>query len=106
MRIKGEIYKKRSYKSSGLYHSTYITFIRVHQGIMINGENIIIIPILSDEMHRYEVGEHIDLNGRIEFKRIITSTGDLSFLPVPVIIPEGEIPINKCVKFDEHKNVV
>lgn len=57
---------------------------------MVRGDRINTIPMLvSDEVINYKVGDRVEINGKNEFRRIMTSSGKLSFNDLPIIIPES-----------------
>jgi hypothetical protein len=85
MRIRGEIVRKRPYSKSG-NRSNYLLFLRVHDGVMVNGLRIHYIPVVISNEMNFSLGGHVDITGKIQFQRIITPSGTLSFSPIPVLI--------------------
>ncbi|GAA3328885.1 hypothetical protein GCM10020331_074660 [Ectobacillus funiculus] len=52
----------------------------VYEGVMIKGDRVSTIPMLiADEIIDYKIGDKIKIEGIIEFRRIITPSGKLSF---------------------------
>lgn len=86
MKIKGKIVKKRPYFDNEDKTINCITFLEVENGIIVNGETIKIIPILStDSAMTKAVGEDIEVEGEIEYKRIFTSSGKRCLSPIPTL---------------------
>lgn len=95
MNVKGEIFKKRSYENTEDRSVNCLLFINVCEGVMIDGNRVNTLPMLvSDEGMDYKIGDTIEVKGTIEFRRLITSSGKLSFYPLPVIIPETLYQLN------------
>lgn len=87
MRIRGEIFKTRSYPNYGHKKFNCISFLEVEHEVLVGEDKLKIIPILSEESDiSGTVGEKVEVQGKIEWKRIITSTGKPSFLPIPVLV--------------------
>lgn len=87
MRIQGQIVHKRPYQKSSK-RNKYILILKVHEGVMVNGLIIHTIPVISsDEKINYRIGDYIDITGKIRYQRIVTTLGNLSFSPIPVMIP-------------------
>ncbi|MBD1383609.1 hypothetical protein [Metabacillus arenae] len=85
MRVRGEIYSKRSYLDKTLQKTMNILFIKADESINFNGDLIKFIPIISECSANFSVGEKIQLEGEISTEYIVTSLGKRSFEPVPVI---------------------
>lgn len=86
MRIQGEIVKKRAYKNDGDPNQNSILFIKVQDEIKVNGDRLKIIPMISSDP-AWNVGDPINAVGKIQFQRVRTFFGRLSFSPIPVFIP-------------------
>ncbi|MFB9761243.1 hypothetical protein [Ectobacillus funiculus] len=88
MNIIGEVFKKRLYQDWENGTINFIFFMNVYEGVMIKGDRVSTIPMLiADEIIDYKIGDKIKIEGIIEFRRIITPSGKLSFSPLPIIIP-------------------
>lgn len=85
MKIKGEIYKIRSYFDYNLQKNINISFIEADELIKVNGTMIKLIPIISESSSNFKVGEKIEVDGEIRFEYIKTSTGNRSAAPIPVV---------------------
>ncbi|OIK15987.1 hypothetical protein BIV60_06780 [Bacillus sp. MUM 116] len=85
MRIQGEIVRKRLYEKKGNLNY-YLLFLRIHDGVMVNGLRIHYIPALISNKINFSLGQQVDIKGKIKFQRIITPSGTLSFSPIPVMI--------------------
>jgi len=86
MRIKGKIFKKRSYIDNDFSDVNCIAFVEIDNGINVDGDTIRIIPILCDRSSISKgVGESIEVEGNIEFKSITTRSGKRNLSPVPVL---------------------
>jgi hypothetical protein len=86
MKIKGKIVRKRPYFDHEDGSVNCITFLEVENAIIINGESIKIIPILcTDSTMTKAVGENIEVEGEIEYKRIFTSSGKRCLSPIPTL---------------------
>ncbi|MED3561913.1 hypothetical protein [Bacillus xiapuensis] len=85
MRIQGEIVRKRLYEKNGNLNY-YLLFLRIHDGVMVNGLRIHYIPALISNKMNFSLGKQVDIKGKIKFQRIITPSGILSFSPIPVMI--------------------
>ncbi|PGY12960.1 hypothetical protein [Bacillus sp. AFS031507] len=85
MKIIGEIYKIRSYFDDKLQKNVNISFIETDELIKVNGTMIKLLPIISESSSNYKEGEKIELDGEIRFEYIITSKGNRSAAPIPVI---------------------
>ncbi|MED4226330.1 hypothetical protein [Neobacillus cucumis] len=87
MRIRGKIFKKRPYPKLLYNNINCISFLEVEHGIQVEGDHIKIIPILSEESYVSPlVGEKVEIEGELKWRRIITSSGKLSFSPIPVFM--------------------
>jgi hypothetical protein len=82
MKIKGEVYKKRTYLDHTKQKGMNISFLELDECIKLNGDLIKFIPIFCANLN---VGEKIELDGVICNEYIITSTGKRSYEPVPAI---------------------
>lgn len=99
MRIRGEIFKKRSYPNHGHKKFNCISFLEVEHEVLVGEDRIKIIPILSEESDVSGiVGKRVEAQGKIEWKRIITPTGKPSFLPLPVLVLQDIKKISPCTK--------
>ena len=88
MNIIGKVFKKRLYQDWENGTINFILFMNVSEGIMIKGGRVSTIPMLiADEIIDYKIGDKIKIKGTVEFRRIITPSGKLSFSPLPIIIP-------------------
>ncbi|MDN3016938.1 hypothetical protein PH210_12095 [Paenibacillus sp. BSR1-1] len=85
MRIQGEIVRKRLYNKNGNLNN-YLLFLRIHDGVMVNGLRIHYIPALTSNKMNFSLGQQVDIKGKIKFQRLITPSGTLSFSPIPVMI--------------------
>ncbi|GAB7386215.1 hypothetical protein BSNK01_00500 [Bacillaceae bacterium] len=86
MKIRGKIVKKRPYVDIEEKDINCITFVDVEDGIDVNGDKIKIIPILSDDSKiPQQIGESVEVDGKIEFKKIVTPSGKRNLSPVPVV---------------------
>ncbi|MFF5400614.1 hypothetical protein ACFY5J_25170 [Peribacillus butanolivorans] len=85
MKIRGEIYKIRSYFDCNSQKKINISFILADELIKVNGSMIKLFPIISESISNYKVGEKIEVDGEIRFEYIMTSTGSRSTAPIPVI---------------------
>lgn len=93
MRVTGKIVRKRAYFDTEDRNINCIAFIEVDDGLLVNGDKIKIIPILSDDSRIPQtIGESVLVEGDIVFKRIVTSSGKRNSSPVPILQP------NKIVK--------
>lgn len=87
MKVKGKIVRKRPYFDDEDHSINCITFLEIENAIMVNGEPIKIIPILcQDSVLTQSVGENIEIEGEISFKRICTASGKRSLSPIPTLI--------------------
>jgi hypothetical protein len=85
MKIRGEIYNKRSYQDPLRQNKMNILFVEVEEAVQVNGDMIKVLPIVSEQSFiDYSVGEKIEADGEIKFESIVTITGKRCFLPVPV----------------------
>jgi hypothetical protein len=99
LRIRGEIFKKRTYPKLLYNNINCISFLEVEHGIQVEGDHIKIIPILSEESDvSLLVGEIVEIEGEIKWKRIITSSGKLSFSPIPVFMLQDIKKVISCAK--------
>jgi hypothetical protein len=88
LNIIGEVFKKRLYQDWENGTINFIFFMNVYEGVMIKGDRVSTIPMLiADEIIDYMIGDKIKIKGIVEFRRIITPSGKLSFSPLPIIIP-------------------
>ena len=85
MRIQGEIVRKRLYYQNGNINN-YLLFLRIHDGVMVNGLRIHYIPALTSNKMNFRLGQQVDIKGKIKLQRLITPSGTLSFSPIPVMI--------------------
>jgi len=87
MIISGKIVKKRTYFDHEDVNINCIAFLELERGIVVNGDRLKIIPILSQEsMVPQMVGESIEIDGDIVFKKIVTAFGSVSTSPIPTLI--------------------
>ncbi|MFC4769748.1 hypothetical protein [Effusibacillus consociatus] len=87
MKISGKIVKKRTYIDNEDRNINCITFLELDKGITVNGDRIKIIPLLSEEtMVPQNVGDNIEVDGEIIFKKIFTMFGNLSSSPIPTLM--------------------
>ncbi|MEH7308048.1 hypothetical protein [Neobacillus drentensis] len=91
MKVRGEIYKIRSYFDYNLQKNINISFIEADESIIVNGTMIKLLPIISESASDYREGEKIEVDGEIRFEYIMTSTGNRSAAPIPVI--------RQCISF-------
>jgi hypothetical protein len=86
MKVKGKIVRKRPYFDHEDGSINCITFLEVENAITINGEAIKIIPILCTESSLTQnVGDNVEVEGEIEYKRIFTSSGKRCLSPIPTL---------------------
>lgn len=89
MNIVGEVFKKRPYANEENQNMSWLLFLNVYDGIVLGGDRINTIPmIISNEGSNYQVGDRVEIKGEIEYRRITTPAGNLSFSHIPVIIPK------------------
>jgi hypothetical protein len=87
VRIKGTVFKKRTYPKHHYKKMDHLSFLEVKDNISFDGDVLKIIPVLSQKsMECWNIGDEIDVEGEMKYIRIITSLGKLSLLPVPVFI--------------------
>jgi len=91
MKVRGEIYKTRTYFDYNLQKNINISFIEADESIKVNGTMIKLLPIISESSSYYREGEKIEVDGEIRFEYIMTSTGNRSAAPIPVI--------RQCISF-------
>ena len=95
MNIIGEVFKKRLYQDWENGTINFIFFMNVYEGVMIKGDRVSTIPMLiADEIIDYKIGDTIKIKGTVEFRRIITPSGKLSFSPLPIIIPHSHYQLS------------
>ena len=95
MNIIGEVFKKRLYQDWENGTINFILFMNIYEGIMIKGDRVSTIPMLiADEIIDYKIGDKIKIKGTVEFRRIITPSGKLSFSPLPIIIPHSHYQLS------------
>jgi hypothetical protein len=82
MKIKGKVYKKRTYLDQTKQEGMNISFLELDECIKLNGDLIKFIPIFGAN---FNVGEKIEMDGVIRNEYIITSMGKRSYEPVPAI---------------------
>jgi hypothetical protein len=82
MKIKGKVYKKRTYLDQTKQEGMKISFLELDECIKLNGDLIKFIPIFGAN---FNVGEKIEMDGVIRNEYIITSMGKRSYEPVPAI---------------------
>lgn len=86
MKIKGTIFKKRTYFDSECRNLNCITFIQVEPGLLLDGCLIKILPILSSSCSMMKnVGDTVEVEGKVEFQAITTVMGSRNLHPVPVM---------------------
>ncbi|MEW9673712.1 hypothetical protein [Ammoniphilus sp. 3BR4] len=86
MKIKGTIFKKRTYFDSECRNLNCITFIQVDPGLLLNGCMIKILPILSPSCSMVKIeGDLLEVEGKVEFHAITTVMGNRNLHPVPVM---------------------
>lgn len=86
MKIKGKIVKKRPYTDAEIRNVNCITFLEIDDGLVVNGDTVKILPILSHEqMIPQKVGEVIEVDGDMIYKQIITSSGKRSMSAIPTL---------------------
>lgn len=89
MKMKGKIVRTRPYFDIEYKNVNAIMFLELETGIELNGDRIKIIPILSeDSMLAQEVGESVEVEGEIVFRRILTASGKRNSSPIPTLLPE------------------
>lgn len=89
MKVSGKIVRKRAYFDSEDVNINCITFLEIDDGIMVNGDKIKIIPILSeDSLIPQTIGENVEVEGEIVFKQIVTSSGKRNSSPMPILQPK------------------
>ena len=99
MRIRGKIFKKRPYPNHGHKNINCISFLEAEHVVQVGEDRIKILPILSEESAvSWIIGEKVEIEGKIEWKRIITSVGKPSFLPIPVLVLQDIKKISPCAK--------
>lgn len=86
MKLKGTIFKKRTYFDNKCRDLNCITFIEVEPGLLLDGCMIKILPILSTScaMMKNE-GDTVEVEGNVEFQSITTVMGIRNLHPVPVM---------------------
>ncbi|GAX89965.1 hypothetical protein [Effusibacillus lacus] len=88
MKITGKIVRKRAYFDSEDTNVNCIAFIEIDDGVLVNGDKIKIIPMLSDGSQiPQDIGESVEIEGEIVFKQIFTSSGKRNSSPVPILQP-------------------
>ena len=86
MRIKGEVFKKRSYPYHSEENINCICFLEIDDAIQVGEDKIKVIPILSEEsIVSRIIGNFIEVEGEIYWKQIITPLGRPNSLPVPIL---------------------
>lgn len=99
MKIRGEVFKQRPYPKLWYNNNNCIFFLEAEHGVQVGEDRIKILPILSEELEvSLLVGERVEIEGEIQWKRIITPSGKLSFSPIPVFMMqdiEKLVPISK-----------
>ncbi len=86
MRIKGEVFKKRSYPYHAEENIDCICFLEIDDAIQVGEDKIKVIPILSEEsIVSRIIGNFIEVEGEIYWKQIITPLGRPNSLPVPIL---------------------
>jgi hypothetical protein len=89
MKVRGEVYSKRSYFDRFLQKTENILFIKTDDSIKFGGDLIKFIPIISEGSVDYSVGEKIQLEGELSTENVMTSIGKRTFEPIPVIRPRS-----------------
>lgn len=86
MKIRGKIFRKRSYRDYTCENINCISFLEIDNFLQVSGEKIKIIPILSQDSTMLQmVGKSVEIEGEIELRKIITSLGIPILFPIPVI---------------------
>lgn len=89
LKVKGRIVKRRPYMDWEEVESDCLAVMEMDEGTIVNGDKLKIISLLSgDSMIPEGDGEPVEVIGEIEFKRIITPTGERNFSPIPVLKPK------------------
>ncbi|BCJ86364.1 hypothetical protein [Effusibacillus dendaii] len=88
MKLTGRIVRKRAYFDSEDRNINCITFLEIDDGVVVNGDKIKIIPILSEDSQIPQaVGESVEVEGEIQFKQIVTSSGKRNSSLMPILQP-------------------
>lgn len=95
MKVKGKIVRRRPYLDNEYRNVISILFLELESGIELNGDQIKIIPILSEEsMSSEDIGENVEVEGEIVFRQILTASGKRNSSPVPTLLPERILSVS------------